>query len=157
MQHSSWGMGTSVYLKHNMATLRQKLVVKKITENLGKKKMKPLGKILRESGYSRETSETPKNVTKSKGYIKEAKPFLDRLLRIRDQALAELERRGSKGVKLKMEQYHHLTDSIEKFTKLSELLSGKPTERIDFKGWTPAELAEYASTGKIPGRFNDES
>jgi len=140
-----------------MATLRQKIAANKITENYRNGKNKPIGKILLESGYSKSTSKQPARIIKSKGIEVEAKPFLERLQKVRDQALAEIERRGRGKKGLNFEQYHHLTDSIEKFTKLSELLQGKPTEIIDFKGWTPAELAEYASTGKIPGRFNDAS
>lgn len=138
-----------------MATLKQKLVVKKISENIGKRKMKSLGKIMRESGYSKETSETPQRVTKSKGYKQEAKPFLERLKRVRDQALAEIERRGKTKKGLTFEQYHHLTDGVQTFTKLTELLEGRPTERVDFPGWTPSELQHYAETGEIPERFRE--
>jgi hypothetical protein len=53
-----------------MATLKQKKLVKKIAENLRKgKKAKPLGKIMREVGYSDHQSEHPKQITESKGFV----------------------------------------------------------------------------------------
>ena len=45
-------------------TIKQKLVAKKLSENLGK----PLGKIMLEAGYSISTAKTPKNLTKSKAW-----------------------------------------------------------------------------------------
>ena len=47
-----------------MATQKQKNSVKDISENLGK----PIGKIMRENGYSITTSETPQLLTESKGF-----------------------------------------------------------------------------------------
>lgn len=160
MQDSSWGMGTSEYSKHNMATLKQKIVAKEVLEIVrngkgnGKGNKSTYGKILRKAGYSRKSSIQPSRVMRSKGVKEELLPVLESLQKINDNAIRELIRRGQS---LQFEKYNNLAEGIEKFTKLSQLLQGKPTERVDFKGWTPAELAEYASTGKIPGRFDDAS
>ena len=50
-----------------MATEKQKEAVKDLSENIGK----PIGKIMRDSGYSVSTSETPKRLTESKGFKEE--------------------------------------------------------------------------------------
>lgn len=135
-----------------MSTLKQKIAAKRISDNIRKGKGETLGKILRETGYSKETSEAPQRVTQSEGFIEETRPFVQRLKKVRDQALAEIERRGEA---LTKEQYHHLTEGIEKFSKLTELLEGRPTERLEFPGWTPAELKAYADTGIKPERFSE--
>lgn len=54
-----------------MASMRTKLVVQKISEiirNVGSKKNLCMGKILREAGYSKQTSLKPKLVTSTKGF-----------------------------------------------------------------------------------------
>lgn len=52
-----------------VSTIKQKRAVKLLSENLGK----PLGAVMREVGYSKETSETPKNLTSSVGFLEEMK------------------------------------------------------------------------------------
>lgn len=51
-----------------MATPRQRKAAQKAAENVRKAHPKPIGTILRESGYSKSTSEKPKRVTASKGF-----------------------------------------------------------------------------------------
>lgn len=51
-----------------MATPKQIKAAKKISENIGKDKPAPMGKVLQEAGYSPSTSESPKLVTESKGF-----------------------------------------------------------------------------------------
>lgn len=46
------------------STLKQKRAMKILSENLGK----PIGEAMREAGYSKETSETPKNLTGSEAW-----------------------------------------------------------------------------------------
>ena len=53
------------------ATVRQKIAVKKLSENIrnsGGKKSVSMGKVLREAGYSKQTSLKPKLVTETKGF-----------------------------------------------------------------------------------------
>lgn len=54
-----------------MATIKQRVAAKKITENLRKPKgkRKTLQKIMIESGYSENTSKRPTDLTKSKSFI----------------------------------------------------------------------------------------
>jgi hypothetical protein len=51
-----------------MATTRQISAINKISENLRKKKAEPLGKILRDAGYSQSVSESPTVVTNTKSW-----------------------------------------------------------------------------------------
>lgn len=139
-----------------MATLKQKIVAKELSEIVrngkgnGKGNKTTLGKILIKAGYSKQASKKPKRVMKSKGVKEETRPLVERLKKIRDYAVAEILRRGSD---IKLERYNNLVEGIEKFSKLTELLEGRPTERLDFPGWTPAELKQYADTGIKPERF----
>ncbi len=51
-------------------TIKQQKLVKAISENIRKNgKPKPLGKLMRESGYSKSQSEKPKAIVQSKGFI----------------------------------------------------------------------------------------
>lgn len=133
-----------------MSTLRQKIAANKVLDMVRTKKVKPMGKILIESGYSKGASIQPSRVTESEGFKEETKPFVERLKKVRDDALRELSRRGEQ---LTKERYNHLSEGIEKFTKLQELLEGRPTERLEFPGWTPDEIKQYADTGNKPERF----
>lgn len=51
-----------------MATQRQKVAAKKISENLRSSKPKPVGTLLKEAGYSDSVSLVPSEVTKGKGF-----------------------------------------------------------------------------------------
>lgn len=57
-----------------MSSLRQQIAVKKLSEIIGNSKGQKnisMGRILREAGYSGETSKTPQLVTESKGFKEE--------------------------------------------------------------------------------------
>jgi hypothetical protein len=51
-----------------MPTVKQQLVFKALSENIGSNNIKPLGTVLIEAGYSKTVSETPNLVLKSKGF-----------------------------------------------------------------------------------------
>lgn len=51
------------------ATPKQKKLAKLVSENVGKQKPEPIGKLMREAGYSKSRSETPAPVIQSKGFI----------------------------------------------------------------------------------------
>lgn len=51
-----------------MATTKQKIAAQKTLENIGKGDIKPMGEVLRESGYSDNVADNPKIVTESKGW-----------------------------------------------------------------------------------------
>lgn len=67
-----------------MVTTRQKKLAKRLSENIRKdgKKIKPIGKIMREVGYSESASKRPNIATKGKGFIDllEKSGVSDRLL-----------------------------------------------------------------------------
>lgn len=57
-----------------MSSIRQQIAVKKLSEIIGNSKGQKnisMGRILREAGYSDETSKTPQLVTKTKGFKEE--------------------------------------------------------------------------------------
>jgi len=57
-----------------MASVRAKMAVQKLSENIrnsGGKKSVSMGKVLREAGYSKQTSLKPKLVTETKGFKEE--------------------------------------------------------------------------------------
>lgn len=66
------------------ATIRQKKLVRKISENLGK----PLGEAMREVGYSEEYANNPQQLTRTKGWqelseqLLPDKPLLQRLKQV---------------------------------------------------------------------------
>lgn len=62
-----------------MSSLRQKIAVQKLSEIIGNSKGQKhisMGRILRESGYSEETSKTPQLVTDSKGFKEEMERYI---------------------------------------------------------------------------------
>lgn len=59
-----------------MATPKQIKAAKKMSENVGKDKPEPMGKVLREAGYAQSTSENPDHVTKSKGFTELMEEYL---------------------------------------------------------------------------------
>lgn len=62
-----------------MSSLRQKIAVQKLSEIIGNSKGQKhisMGRILRESGYSEETSKTPQLVTESKGFKEEMERYI---------------------------------------------------------------------------------
>lgn len=107
-----------------MASEKAKLAAKKVVETLGKGKAPVMGKILREVGYSKNTSETPTAVTQTKSYQDEVLPYLERLQKERDRIMAAMTLKDLDEV-----QYHHLTSATDTLTKNIQLLSGKETER----------------------------
>ena len=109
-----------------MATLRQKKVVEKIAENIRSQKPKTKGRILREVGYSEDTSKRPSQVLESQGVKKELKPFLDKLVAHREKIIKAMDKKN-----LSKEQYKVLSDALQKFNHDIQLLSGGSTERFD--------------------------
>jgi hypothetical protein len=69
-----------------MPTLKQKKVVKELSENIGL----PLGEAMRRAGYSKRTSETPQRLTDSKGWEELMKEHLP------DKKLIEVHKAGLK-------------------------------------------------------------
>jgi len=107
-----------------MATERQKRVAKAITENIRNKKYNNKGKLLEDSGYSKQTTLKPKVVIDSKGVQEELSPLIKRLIIERDRAVKHMK------LKIKDAKYRDCTDATDKLTKNIELLQGNATERV---------------------------
>lgn len=103
-----------------MATLKQKLAVKKMVENGG-----IISKAMRDVGYSKNTAKVPSKLTNSDGFKEEVKPFLEQLEKHRQKVIKRMEETINDA------QYQHLNSALDTTTKLIQLLSGKPTERVD--------------------------
>jgi hypothetical protein len=82
-----------------------------------------MGKAMRASGYSDSYSLNPHRVKKTKGYNKLMIQEVDKLRHLRDKAIEALA-----GKDPSMEEYRTLVEAVEKYTKLIQLLEGKPTE-----------------------------
>lgn len=134
-----------------MATIKQKLVHKKIAEN----PRKSVSSAMREVGYSKHTASRPSNLTQSKGW----KQLMDEYLP--EEELAKLHKE-----QLQAKTTTRLGDEVSdndarlRALDLAYKLRGnyKPTQ-IDvrsFVGWTPQELEEYASSNIVPERFITE-
>ena len=73
-----------------MATTKQQKAVAKISENIRKDKPEPIGKILKDVGYSDSISESPTFVTRSQGFIElleKAGVTDDKLAKVLDEGL----------------------------------------------------------------------
>lgn len=73
-----------------MATIKQIKASQKILENIGKDKPEPIGKILKDVGYSKNTADTPTLVTRSKGFmelLEKAGVTDDKLAKVLDEGL----------------------------------------------------------------------
>lgn len=116
-----------------MATLRQKLAMKKISENVGNSSLK-MGKVLKEAGYSESVCKTPQRVTKTKGWNQLFEEYLpeDLLFQKHRKLLDSKEPR----------------DVIAALTlayKIKGFYKGKEPEvpENDFSNWTIEELKNY--------------
>src|SRR5258708_1048682 len=117
-------------------TLRQEKLKAELSGKIGS-----VASAQRKSGYSESYIDS--------GHIKKTKSFqqyVHSLYKIRDNIVAELERRN----KLTAEEIKDLADVLEKINKQLQLISDDPTEIISFKGWTPIQKKTFTETGKRP-------
>lgn len=101
-----------------MATNRVRQLVRELPRN-----SYIMGKAMRASGYSESYSLNPHRVKKTKGYNKLMIQEVDKLRHLRDKAIGALA-----GKDPSQEEYKTLVEAVEKYTKLIQLLEGKPTE-----------------------------
>jgi hypothetical protein len=106
-----------------MSSIDAKNVAKEVLETVGKGKKVNLGKIIKKNGYSKNTADSPKQVTNTKSYKEIMEPVVKRWIRIRDNLTSELEGRN-----LTKERYETIIKAIDYLTKNIQLLSGKETE-----------------------------
>lgn len=107
-----------------MATIRQKKLAKKITENYRNKKVKNKGELLKECDYSEETTKQPSRILESKGIQEELKPFIDQLEKERQRLLNSIKTKDLDKV-----SYDKAVNSLDTLTKNIQLLSGGATSR----------------------------
>jgi len=107
-----------------MASENAKRAATKVVESLGTGKKVNMGKILREVGYSDNTSDNPQEVTGTKSYQSVVMPFLEKLEAERNRILMEISTKD-----LDNERHTDLVRSLDTLTKNVQLLSGKETER----------------------------
>lgn len=130
-----------------MATQKQQKLINLIVANLGNvKETKTMKELMLEAGYSKSQSTNPYQILESETIQEGIQPFVDKLLRERERIMDELAQRD-----ISDERYKDMVDSMDKFTKNAQLLSGGHTENVkhDLSDYTDAELAKLAdeSTG----------
>ena len=106
-----------------MPTEKQNRVISKTLENMRNKKPKSKGKILDESGYSKNVSKAPSIVYDSKAVKDGVKGIIKQLEQERQRAIDNL-----KG-KINKAGYNHIITGIDVLTKNIQLLSGEATEK----------------------------
>jgi hypothetical protein len=124
-----------------MPTQRQIKTIKKISENLGNK---PLGKILRESGYSESTSKTPGRVISTKSWQSLLNDYFpdDLLLDIHKSLLLKKETVSYRGNVIVTKQPH--SDARQALELMYKLKGKLQIENVksesEFDNLTPTEL-----------------
>jgi hypothetical protein len=104
-----------------MASLAAKRVAMEVLETIGKGKIPNVSKIAVRNGYSQKTAYSG-IVQKTETYKAEIESFLERLQKQRDKVLRAMDDKD-----LDRESYKVLSDSLQKLTHDSQLLSGGKT------------------------------
>jgi len=110
-----------------MASENAKQVAKKVSETIRKGKKVVLGKIIKDVGYAKSTSEHPDLITNTKSYQKGIKPVIQQI----EKEIQRLQIAISKK-KLSKVAYSEAVRSLDLLIKNKQLLSGKETERHGF-------------------------
>lgn len=100
--------------------MRAKKALKNMVENGGNKRQAIL-----DAGYSQAVADHPTKLTESKGFKELATPILNKIEAESNRILE-----AAMGKNLDDERHKDLIDSLEKTTKLSQLLQGKSTENV---------------------------
>ena len=110
-------------------TQKQIKLIKLIVENLGNQKTtKSIGKLMLEAGYSKIQSENPHQIFYSEAVQDGISDFVKMLDDKRRMALTKITE--SKLDKSTARELASITDTLN---KTHELLSGKPTENVNYK------------------------
>lgn len=125
-----------------MASVNARTAALKVSETIGKGKKVVLGDILREVGYSEQTSLTPKLVTSTKTFQKTMATTLELLTQEIDKLQTEMQSRD-----ISDERYETIAKVFDTMVKNQQLLSGGETERIGFK----LELSEDIAKKNVIG------
>ena|SRR3990167_2835867 len=87
-----------------------------------------MGKIVEKRGYAKSIITHPRRVTKTKSFQKEIKPFLDRLIGLRNKIITAMESRD-----ISQERFTELGRTLQGITHDIQLISGGATETINWK------------------------
>jgi len=112
-----------------MATLKQKLALKKLSENVGM----PIGKAMKEAGYTEATSKTPKRLTATKGWAELLEEYLPdkKIIKALDEGILATKWRGSfTEPDKKVEDYAVRA----KYTELALKVKGKLIDKQEVSG-----------------------
>jgi len=110
-----------------MATPKQEKLIKLLIENYGTtKSTKSLGSMLLDAGYSEASAHNPKIILEGKEVQDGISSVVDDLNMLRQTFLDELKARD-----VSEERFPDVVKAIDTFTKNSQLLSGKETERTE--------------------------
>jgi len=113
----------------NKPTQKQIKLTKLIVENLGNKKTtKSIGKLMLEAGYSEIQSKNPHQIFYSEAVQEGISDFVKMLDDKRRMALTKITED-----KLEKSSARELSSITDTLNKTHELLSGKPTENINYK------------------------
>ena len=118
-----------------MASLNAQLVAQKVSETIRSGKRVNMGEIIRNSGYSVETSLKPKLVTETRSYKEAITPVIDGMA-IEIQRIKE----AIAATDLDSVDYRTLVYTFDIMVKNYQLLSGGATERQVFV--LPSEVME---------------
>lgn len=109
--------------KRDTLTLKQQRLVKGLTESIGGKNTKAFGEIAREAGYSKDSSENPQMILKSKAVKQSLSLLLANMDKAKAMHLAQLQR-PDKVENASARDNAYIMDIL---VKNSQLLSGKST------------------------------
>lgn len=110
-------------------TPKQEKLIKLIMENYGKSgETKPMGELMVEAGYSEESAKNPKLILESEAIQEELKDILDEIDQKRRLALKHITED-----KLKEQTAKDNALTADTLTKISQLLSDKPTDITKFQ------------------------
>lgn len=107
-----------------MLTILQQRAIKGTKKALVENGRINKGEILRDAGYSEAIQTVPGKVFDSPTIKKELDPFIEKMIRVRDRALDEMETKDLTKVR-----YDHLTRSVDLLNKNIQLMNGGPTSR----------------------------
>ena len=98
-------------------------VAKEVLATIGKGEIPVIEKIAIEKGYSKTTARAGR-VQATKSYKKTVKPFAQRLEKHRERILKRMEETVNQA------EYNELSSSLERTTKVIQLLTGGATEQV---------------------------
>lgn len=128
-----------------MSSLRQKLAVQKLSENIRNSKGGKgvsMGKVLREAGYSKQTSLKPKLVTETKGFKDELSKVIP------DESLAKVQAQLLHAVKLNKFSFDSSISNVE-IKKIIEGMVGCKVREIARKESSHKAVCYYWSPDRI--------